>query len=293
MKTKYLTTGYPGVLLIIFIVSALLLAGMIATADDKADSGVFRIRDENTISFRRMIGEIKKTDLIFVGELHNSPEHHRMELEVIRALHEAGVPVAVGIEMFRKDSQKELDAWVRGTLSVDEFLPVYYDNWREPWPLYRDIFVYARDHGIPLIGLNISDLISETIAQKGFEALNKEQKKQLPPGISCDVDPTYMAFIRRAYAQHARGREKRFINFCEAQMVWDKAMAWHLIEYRKKHPGDTVVVLAGIGHAWKRGIPEQVARMSKIAFRSVLPVIPTQVDPDTVTEQDADYVLFQ
>ncbi len=76
-------------------------------------------------------------------------------------------------------------------------------------------------------------------------------------------------------------------------MVWDKAMAWHLIEYRKEHPGDTVVVLAGVGHAWKRGIPEQVTRLAKIDSLSVLPVVPDQVEPDSVTERDADYVLLQ
>ena len=65
--------------------------------------------------------------------------------------------------MFRADSQDTLNAWTRGSLSLDRFLPAYQDNWNMPWPLYQDIFLYVREHEIPLIGLNISD----GVARKG------------------------------------------------------------------------------------------------------------------------------
>jgi uncharacterized iron-regulated protein len=195
--------------------------------------------------------------------------------------------------MFRADSQQALDDWVRGTSSLDQFLTAYYDNWRQPWPWYRDIFLYAREHGIALIGLNISGTITEQVARRGFRALDDTQKKQLPPGISCDIDPTYMDFIRKAYARHSPNVDRQFQNFCEAQMVWDKAMAWRLIEFKKKQPDKNVIVLAGVGHAWKRGIPEQVARQSKFSAQIILPLIPGHVDLKTVTVADADYVLMK
>jgi uncharacterized iron-regulated protein len=238
-----------------------------------------------------MIDEVKKADLVFVGEVHDMMEHHRAELAVIRALHESDTPMAVGLEMFRDDSQGVLDSWVKGKLSVEQFLPVYYDNWRLPWPLYREIFWYDRDHEIPLLGLNIPDKIAKKVAQQGFASLTKVEKKELPPGISCTVDPTYMEFIRKAYAGHAM-QDRAFVHFCEAQMVWDKSMAWHLIAYRNKNPGRTVVVLAGVGHAWKRGIPEQVEMESKFTCRVILPLVPDQIEKETVTTRDADYLLL-
>ena len=162
-----------------------------------------------------------------------------------------------------------------------------------PWPAYRAIFLFAREHRIPLVGLNIPDDIVKAVAQGGFIALNAEQKQKLPPGISCNIDPTYMEFIRKAYAGHPQQEDKRFLNFCEAQMVWDKSMAWKLIEYRKMHPGKTTIVLSGVGHAWKRGIPEQVARQSSFTYKVVLPVIPGQIEPGSVSLHDADYVMLQ
>ena len=276
---------------IILVLAVLLCLSVGAGRGTGSEGKVLRVRDGKIITFAGMIDDVKKANFVFIGEVHDMEEHHEEELSIIRAFHESDTPLAVGLEMFRADSQSVLDSWVKGKLSQDRFLPAYYDNWREPWPLYRGIFQYAREHEIPLLGLNVPDAISKKVALEGFAALTKEERKQLPPGISCNVDPTYMEFIRKAYAGHG-GHDRSFVNFCEAQMVWDKSMAWHLVRYAKKNPGRPVVVLAGVGHAWKRGIPEQVEMDSKFTYRVVLPLIPDQIDRDTVTTKDADYVLL-
>ncbi len=271
--------------------SLLLLLLFVSSENCFADQKVLRVSDGRTITFAEMIDDLKKAPIVFVGEVHDMPEHHQAELDIIKALHDSEKPTAVGLEMFRANSQAELDSWVYGKLSVEEFLPVYYDNWRMPWPLYRDIFLYARDYQLPLRGLNIPDAISKKIAERGFASLTADEQKQLPPGISCNVDPTYMDFIKRAYAGH-HGKDREFANFCEAQMVWDKSMAWNLRGYLKKHPDKTIVVLAGVGHAWKRGIAEQLEDPT-YSYRVVLPAIPGEESRETVTAQDADYLLLQ
>jgi uncharacterized iron-regulated protein len=258
-----------------------------------AGGDILRVRDGAVISFDRMIREISKADIVFVGEVHDEQAHHDMELRIIRSFHESGTPLSVGLEMFRSDSQKDLNSWVSGSSSLEQFLPLYYDNWRQPWPAYRGIFLFAREHRIPLVGLNIPDDIIKAVARSGFIELNTEQKQKLPPGISCDIDPTYMKFIRQAYAGHAQQGNRQFLNFCEAQMVWDKSMAWKLIEYHQKHPGKTMIVLSGVGHAWKRGIPGQIARQTSFTYKVVLPAIPGQVERGSVSLHDADYVMLQ
>jgi uncharacterized iron-regulated protein len=258
-----------------------------------AGGDILRVRDGAVISFDRMIREISNADIVFFGEVHDEQAHHDMELRIIRSFHESGTLISVGLEMFRSDSQNDLNSWVSGSSSLEQFLPSYYDNWRQPWPAYRDIFLFAREHRIPLVGLNIPSDIIKAVARSGFIALNTEQKQKLPPGISCDIDPTYMQFIRQAYAGHAQQEDRQFLNFCEAQMVWDKSMAWNLIEYHKKHPGKTTIVLSGVGHAWKRGIPEQVARQTSFTYKVVLPLIPGQIERGLVSLLDADYVMLQ
>jgi uncharacterized iron-regulated protein len=160
-----------------------------------------------------------------------------------------------------------------------------------PWPIYRDIFRYAREHEISLLGLNVPGWLTEKVAKAGFAALTKDERSLLPPGISCNLDDKYREFIKRAHSGHP-GHGSMFDHFCEAQMVWDKSMAWQLVNYLKKNPARTVVVLAGVGHAWKRGIPEHVAMESSFSYRVVLPMIPDQIEKGTVTTKDADYILL-
>jgi uncharacterized iron-regulated protein len=273
------------------LIVALLLAAAACDAGSGLGMKVLRIRDNKVLSFAQMMDDVKKADLVFVGEVHDDIAHHQAELDVLRAFHESDTPLAVGLEMFRTDSQGALNAWVRGTLSEREFKALYFDNWRFPWHYYGAIFLYARDHEIPLIGLNISNAITGKVAQQGFSSLSGDERRQLPPGVSCRVDRKYMEFIRQAYTVHGlQGR--KFVNFCEAQMIWDKAMAWQIIEYHKKNPGRAFVVLAGVGHAWRRGIPEQVRSGSKLTSLVIVPLVPDQIDRKTVTIKDADYVLL-
>jgi uncharacterized iron-regulated protein len=263
-----------------------------AAGSDVSADNVLRVRDGKIITFSQMVKEVKRVNIVFFGEIHDSIEHHEAELAIIRALHESDTPMSIGLEMFRSNSQDALDFWWRGKSSLEEFLPAYYDNWHMPWTFYREIFWYSRDHEIPLVGLNIPDEIAKKVARQGFASLTEQEKKHLPTGISCNVDATYMEFIRRAYADHSL-HEQRFVNFCEAQMVWDKSMARHLVEYLNKNRGRIVVVLAGVGHAWKRGMPEQIAMESKDTCRVILPLVPGQIEKKTVTIKDADYLLLE
>jgi uncharacterized iron-regulated protein len=122
--------------------------------------------------------------------------------------------------------------------------------------------------------------------------LSDTERQKLPAGISCTIDRSYMAFIRKAYADHDRGDGKSFLHFCEAQMVWDKSMAVNLIAFMKENAGKKAVVLAGVGHAWRRGIPEQLSLLSGYRTQVILPVLPDQADLKSVTLEDADYLVL-
>jgi hypothetical protein len=52
-----------------------------------------------------------------------------------------------------------------------------------------------------------------------------------------------------------------------------------------------MVVLAGIGHAWKRGRRGELRNEVIHPFHTALPA--GQIDQKSVTTQDADYVLLQ
>jgi len=256
------------------------------------DSGVMRLSDRAGIPFDRMVAEAAKNRVIVVGETHDSRAHHDLQLKIIRTLHEGGAILAVGLEMFRAENQELLDKWWRWGMPTEQFEALYRENWDMPWVLYRDIFLYSRQKRIPMVGLNVPREIIAKVAREGYGSLTESERKKLPPGLTCTVDEAYRGFIRKTFAAHVHGAGRSFERFCEAQMVWDTAMAIYALEYLDKHPESRMVILAGSAHAWKRAIPRQIATMRPdVTVSVILPV--GRGDADPVTAEDADYLVLQ
>ena len=276
----------------IFIASILLVSVSAGCTAGEANlqKRLYDIERGQAAQFATILPQLQKKRVVLVGEHHSTAAHHQAQLEVIRVLNTAGAKVAVGLEMFRSDSQDALDRWISGEMSENEFQAHFYDNWSYDWPLYRDIFIYARENGIPMLGLNVPREITRQVARQGYRSLNEEQRMKLGD-VACRVDKEYMEFIRKAYGGHGHG-DMGFLYFCEAQMVWDSVMAVNSLEYLKKNPERMMVILTGTGHARKQAIPYQIATRSDIAVGVVLPEVPGRIDPNTVDIGDADYIFL-
>jgi uncharacterized iron-regulated protein len=265
-----------------------LVLAIVSIAGCRTSPVITRASDGSKVTFPELVEDLSTASLVFVGETHDDPSHHSAQLEVIRALRDARAKLAIGLEMFRMDAQEALDRWVAGDLTEATFKTIYDENWSFPYELYRDIFIYAKNHRIPMRGSNISRDVTRQVARQGFASLDREQFKDLPE-VSCEVDQAYENFIRRAFGMHGYG-DMNFTYFCEAQLVWDTIMAWNLVRFLQDHPDYTVVVLAGSGHAWKPGIPAQVQRHLAISFRVILPEITNRTDNQTISVEDTDYI---
>ena len=276
---------------LLIIISSLLALFFFLRGHASSVERIHRVSDGKILSLSELTKDLIESRLVFVGEIHTFQRHHHVQLQTIRVLKEAGAPVAIGLEMFRRDNQANLDRWVAGELSEREFEKIYYKNWNYPWPLYRDIFLYARKYKIPMVGLNVPPEVTRQVAREGFASLSPKQRGDLPM-VTCRVNPEYMAFVRRSLGMHGHGGME-FTKFCEAQLVWDTAMAWSLLRYLEKNPEATVVVVAGSGHSWKLGIPEQIRSRSTLPFRVILPEVPGRVDRENIALNEADYVWLE
>ncbi|HSH70625.1 MAG TPA: ChaN family lipoprotein [Deferrisomatales bacterium] len=256
-----------------------------------AEELLFRVSNAGIVSMQDMVADLRKARIVIVGEQHDNRDHHEAQLAVIRALRDSGASVAVGLEMFRSDAQPKLDAWVSGSLGLAAFVEVYADNWDTSyWPLYRDIFFYAREAGIPLVGLNVPRSVVSQVARRGFASLDEDQRQQLG-GIQCDVDAKYRDLLGQVMG-FKEGNTPTFSRFCEAQVVWDTAMGRNAAQYAQEHPNTVVVVLAGNFHAWKYGIAKQVREHADLPVRVILPSSDTGFFRYDIVLEDADYVWW-
>jgi len=251
---------------------------------------IYDLENNKEMLMSEAISDLKKNRIILVGESHTNQNHHFAQLNVIKSLNEAGAQVAIGLEMFRNDSQQALDQWVDGKIGKAEFQEIYYNNWTYPWSAYEMIFEYAKKEKIPMIGLNVPRDITRQVSRKGFNSLSEEQKGKLA-NVSCRVDKEYMDYIKKAFGGHGHGK-LNFTYFCEAQLVWDNAMAINTLEYLKKYPDAVVVLLAGTGHVRKGAVPRQIRIRSQIPHAVILPRIEGIIDPQTVSSKEADYIML-
>lgn len=255
-------------------------------------------------SFAQAAEAVPGGALVSAGEQHDNPSHHMAQLEVIRALHATGRPLAVGLEMVQTASQPVLDAWVFGDLPESEMITAFQSNWGDSWLLYRPIFLFCRDKKIPLLGLNVPRAITRQVAREGFASLSPEQRGELPP-VSCVLDPAYEQELRQVLGPHGAphgrpggpqasgGDDSGFTRFCEAQLVWDTSMAFHALEHQKVNPQATVVILCGFMHAWKRAMPAQIRRLSPTTPVVVFePVVEDRLTRENAEPGDADYLFL-
>lgn len=252
---------------------------------------ILRTTDGTTLGLGQILLDLRGAPIIFMGEKHNDTRHHDLQLRVLRTLHNLEIPVAVGLEMFTARDQQYLDSWIRGTLSEKEFIRAHKRNWGDTWQLYSDIYRYAREKRIPLIGLNVPVEITTQVARQGFSSLSPEQRSQLPL-ISCDIDEKYKSFIKTALSVHEPKESSReFESFCEAQLIWDTTMAFRLVRHLERNPNVTVVVIAGNSHSWRPGIPEQLSRFGDgVDYRIILPEVPPVQTRHSVNRTVADYL---
>lgn len=61
--------------------------------------------------------------------------------------------------------------------------------------------------------------------------------------------------------------------------------------YLDANPGLTMVIMAGVGHAWKKGIPSQVRKRSSLPYTVLLPEIPGRIEREKIGAGDADYLI--
>jgi len=249
---------------------------------------VMRVEDREIIGVRTMIDKLGDVPLVFVGERHDAPPQHQLQLEIIKGLLAKGKPLAIGMEMFEDSSQQALDAWSKGEIPEPAFRKVFQSNWRNvPWELYEEILLYARDNRIPIVALNAPRGVVQKVSRQGFSALSSVDRRLLPAGLSAEVSDAYLNFIAASYPVHGRSGEA-FRNICQAQMLRNRVMARRVGDYLTLHPETVMVVLAGGGHARKAGgIPSE---LGMIHYRIVLPPYPG-LDSKTVTGKDADYLM--
>jgi uncharacterized iron-regulated protein len=201
--------------------------------------------------------------IVYVGETHDNPAAHRVELALLQAMNERWPgQVSLGMEMFTRQQQPVLDRWVAGELSEKTFLKEadWHSVWSMDFAYYRDLLLYARDHRLPIIGLNADKEMVKAIGRGTPAEMSEEERQRLP---EMDLtDPYQSAMVESVFGGHATG-DNRLAGFQRVQTLWDETMAESVTNHLLTCLDGTrrMVVVAGDNHVrYGFGIPRRVFR---------------------------------
>jgi uncharacterized iron-regulated protein len=229
---------------------------------------------------REVATSLAGTRLLFVGESHTTMDFHRVQLKMIEELQRAGRKVLIGLEMYPNTEQRYLDDWCRDFYSESGFIQMshWYKNWGYNWNYYRDIFLFARDHGIRMFALNAPREVVSAVSKKGLANLSPEEKAHIAPKIDTSSEEhlaLFKAFFAESMGMNAMMSDSMIVPMFASQCTWDATMGYNAVQALKEYGDETavMVVLIGSGHvAYNLGIQRQAAQWYDGKMASIIPI---------------------
>ena len=255
-------------------------------------------RTGKTLSLQQMANELKKYDLIFFGEDHDNATLHKLERELLPLL-DTKRELILSLEMFERDVQSDLDAYIENWLTEDEFLAK-----SRPWSNYKDdyrpLIEYAKQKKLTVIAANIPRSIAGKMARTGpdfTDTLPEEDKKWLPNKISYPDDSYKKAFLETLENMHSPMMNNNPDWLYQAQCLKDETMAESIVNALKMKPKARVLHFNGDFHS--RYFSGTVSRVQEILPKKKIAVISPSYSENwqtanlTAEEKNAGtYIIF-
>jgi uncharacterized iron-regulated protein len=210
--------------------------------------------------------------IVFVGETHDSIDDHAVQLAILRGLHE-GHPgnLALGLEMMPRETQADLDAYVRGEMDEESFARLWTRHWGHTFAYYEEVLEYARHNRIRVLALNTDDDLRKAVREKPLHEIDSDLADCLP---EMDLeDPHHRAMTQAIFEAHHMGPHK-VEAFYRVQVLWDETMAQTAADYLKspEGKGKRLLIFAGGNHVrYGYGIPRRLFRRIPLPYAIVLP----------------------
>ncbi len=308
-----MTRGALGIaVLVLGLVSCAPASPLRRMAVERESSAIadLRVRSSATntvVAFEYMASVAAASDMVFFGEQHDDPETHFAEFALLERIGRMNPLVILSLEMFERDVQPMLDAFLAGRMSESEFLAK-----SRPWDRYatdyRGLVMLARAHGWPVIAANVPRSIASAVGRRGLAALDTlspAMRAHAARIISCPRNEYYARFAEQMKG-HSPGAPAPAASdsamlamtnrFYEAQCVKDETMAESIVEaLANAGRGAVVVHFNGSFHSdHALGTVERAMRRMPGARKVVVTAVPV-AEPSAGQAMDsarADFFIF-
>jgi uncharacterized iron-regulated protein len=269
---------------------------------------VYDTRRASFSDFELMAADLARADVILIGEQHDDANSHRLELAVLEGLARRQVAATLSLEMFERDVQASVDAYMSGSSAEDDFLKA-----SRPWPRYatdyRPLVEFARRQHWPVVAANVPRRIAAEVAKTGkpaVDALTTADRPFAAADVQCPHDTYFDRFAEQmgsgghqSGSTSAAAADTATERYYWAQCIKDETMAESIAAAFEKQggkPGVVVHVTGSFHSDYGDGTGERVRRRlsgRRVAIVSVLPVENLDtVAPAPGDLKRADYLVY-
>lgn len=242
------------------------------------------------MSLAEVLDAAEKADVVFLGETHDDPVAHQVELFVLASLQERR-PCALSLEMFEADVQGVVDEYLAGLIPEPHFL-----SDARPWVNYgtdyRLLVEFAKFAGLPVAAANVPRRYVGAVGRDGLAALEQQWPSSsngwVPPRPIPQPSDAYMKHLNDAPAVPVHARELGIVDdkcpfmrrpneLMHAVVLWDVAMAFSVAKQLSSFPHRAIVHVCGVFHVERSlGICEMLPHYRKNCRQLVVAMYPEE-----------------
>jgi uncharacterized iron-regulated protein len=253
-------------------------------------------RTDQQLDWQTLLNSLAAADVVFLGESHTDETTHRVQLAIHKELIERREhQVVLALEMFDRDVQPQLDAYLAGDIPEEAFL-----EQSRPWgnyrTAYRPLVEQARREQLPVVAANFPRPLLRRLAFEGpevLESLADDERHWVPR----ELLPNSEAYWRRAEnaMRGHRGMVRESERLYSTQSLWDNSMGESCAIALERWPEHLVLHVNGDFHsAYWEGAVHQLRQRKPEANVLTVSLVPTPNPSvaEIVGAPSANYVVF-
>lgn len=265
---------------------------------------VFDAKEKRFSDFEAMVADLARADVVFIGEQHDDPGTHRLEIAVLEGVSRRRANVIVALEMFERDVQQQVDNYLAGKISEQDFLK----NSR-PWPRYatdyRPLIEFAKAKGWRVIAGNVPRRHASQVGRSGLSAADKLPESErgfLAKQFSCPTDDYFKRFTEAMGGHPGDSKDAPKMDAAmvermyQAQCVKDETMAESIVSAAQATPNALVIHYNGAFHSdFRLGTAARTKQRMPKANIKIVSALPVENLDSITTDKDrkrGDYLLF-
>ena len=222
---------------------------------------IWDVRTGRFVDEATLRAAVDSADYVFLGEVHDNPDHHLLQARLVRAITASGKRPVLGFEMLDVDKQPAVDASLAAAPKDPDALGKAVGWDRSGWPefrWYRPIFAAGLDAGLPIVATNLSRAQLKEVRKKGRDALPEGVRARLARDEP--IPPPILRSLRAEMEESHCGELPEAM--VDPLVLSQRARNAEIAERLEGAGADRgAVLITGKAHArTDRGVPAVVAR---------------------------------